>query len=508
MLSRISELKDFTLPEVAVIVSGTVNMGLQILAGRMLAPEYGSSVYTWGSVIGIFMAALSLGYYVGGRRAERSSNRDISRILLETTLYTIFLILASDQIIQVLEILPIGSRYASIPAVVILFGPPSYILGLLTPYATELSKKKGKGEASGRIFALGTIGSIAGAFTTTFVLIPSMGITSILFLFGISLVALPLLYSDGWIRGVAILTAVFLLGGYAVDHTGIGVGGETVYQTQTPYQELRITDQNGIRTMYLNGQPNSAMDLNNPDRHVFDYTRYFHIPFLMEEDIDRVLFIGGGGFTGPKDFVNSYNTTVDVVEIDPEVVDAAQEYFYVNESEKMNIHVMDGREYIESTNKTYDLIVLDAYKKDEVPFHLTTEEFMEQSYSKLDDDGVLLANIISAPSGSGSDFFRSEYRTAGEVFPEVFAFRTHSSPLIQNIELVAAKQGSYTEEDLLELNDRRNIGIDLENEIRNYMADIKTSDVPVLKDDKAPVDSLLEPSAKGYVMESGNASSY
>lgn len=506
MRSEILELRELTLPELAVIVSGTVNMGLQILAGRILAPEYGSSVYTWGSVIGVFMAALSLGYYVGGKRAKRTSEQSISRIMLQTTFYVVFLILASDFIIQALQVVPLGSRYASIPAVVILFGPPSYILGLITPYATELSKKKGKGEASGRIFALGTIGSIAGAFITTFVLIPSLGIATILLLFGVSLVILPLFYSNGSIKAIAFLAALVLLGGYAVEYTGVEVGGDTVYHTQTPYQELEVVDSNGIRTMYLDGQPNSAMYLNGSDQHVLGYTRYFHMPFLMTENVDRALFIGGGGFTGPKRFVNDYNTTVDVVEIDPEVVDSAKEHFHVNESEKMNIHVMDGREYLESTNRTYDVIILDAYKRDEVPFHLTTEEFIGLTYNSLDEDGVLLANVISAPSGPGSDFFRSQYKTVKQVFPNIYAFPTYDSSLIQNMEIIATKQGNYSEEELLKRNERREIGIELEDEIRGYMTDIKTSDVPILKDDKAPVHSLLEPSAKNYVMGPQNKS--
>ncbi|MFB6254890.1 MAG: spermidine synthase, partial [Halobacteriaceae archaeon] len=214
-----------------------------------------------------------------------------------------------------------------------------------------------------------------------------------------------------------VLTGAVIMG----TPTTFVVGGTVVYETQTPYQQLRIIDDDGIRTLYLNGQPQSAMDLNNPYRHVYDYTRYFHLPLLMSDNINKVLFIGGGGFTGPKIFKYMYNMSIDVVEIDPAVIAAAKKYFNVTESPELQIYQMDGRQFLQQTNVTYDLIILDAYRKDRVPFHLTTQEFFQLAKSKLDGDGILLANIISAPHGGGSKFFRAEYKTLKTVFSTVYA---------------------------------------------------------------------------------------
>lgn len=503
MLSRFREPVGF--PELAVAVSGTVSMGLEILAGRILAPEFGGSIYTWGSIIGVFMASLSLGYYVGGRRAGEASKRRISKILALAAVYIALLLSTSDFIIRIADIMPLGVHYSAIPAVVALFGPPAYILGLISPYAAELSGKPGKGEASGQIFAFGTLGSIFGAFATTFVLIPLFAVDTVFMVLGAALIAASIIYGGPAVKLFAFLAVVLLVGSYAMSYAEISIGREVVYSTQTPYQELTVSDRQGVRTLYLNGQPNSAMYLNGSDQHVYSYTRYFHLPMLMSDDVDRVLFIGGGGFTGPKRFVNDYNVTVDVVEIDPGVVNAAEKYFDVNESEDLNIYVMDGREYLEKTNRTYDVIVLDAYRKDEVPFHLTTLEFMELVEDRLDTDGVVLSNVISAPSGPGSQFFRSEYRTMERAFPGVYAFPTSNTPLIQNIEIVAARQ-SFTEEELLRRNREEDIGIDLSGEIRNYKTGVKTSDVPVLTDEHAPVDRLLVPEAKEYVVKRGNTS--
>jgi len=282
-----------------------------------------------------------------------------------------------------------------------------------------------------------------------------------------------------------------------------------IYETQTPYQELEVVDRGDTRILFLDGQKHSAMDLAAPNRHVFDYTRYFHLTLLFaEEDVDRVLFVGGGGFTGPKRFANDYNATVDVVEIDPEVISVAKRYFRLEESERLNVYNADGREYLRQTNRTYDVIVMDAYKKDKVPFQLTTQEFMRLANDRLDDDGVLLTNIISAPSGPASKFYRAEYKTIDSVFSAVYSFPTVGGSVVQNVEVVATKNETrVSEETLLARNDRRDIGIDLANEIRNYREPPDTTDVPVLTDDYAPVDSLLDPMVgQQYVLQETNDS--
>ncbi len=306
-------------------------MGLEILAGRMVAPEFGSSIYTWGSIIGVFLAALSLGYYRGGRRAERASNERLVRLLLATAGYVAVLVFAGDLLLEAAAVVPLPARFASLPAITLLFGPPTYLLGFVSPYAAELSRKEGIGEASGHVYAVGTVGSIVGAFGATFVLVPTLSVGSSNFFFGALLVVAAVLVdspspSRETVAGAAVV-AVVLVGALGAGAVGYTVEGEVVYQTQTPYQELRVVDSGDTRTLMLDGARHSAMDVSDPDRHVFGYTRYFHLPFLIADDpdeIDRVLFIGGGGFTGPKIFADEYNVTVDVVEIEPGVGDGAQ----------------------------------------------------------------------------------------------------------------------------------------------------------------------------------------
>ena len=495
--------------ELAVLVSGLTSMGLEILAGRLLAPEFGSSIYTWGSIIGVFLAALSLGYYRGGRQAREATRSNLATLMLWSAGYVAVLLLVGDLVLRATGSFPVPARFAPLLPVTLLFGPPVYLLGFISPYAAELSDRETPGAASGHVYALGTVGSIAGAFVTTFFLVPSLSVQTVGILFGVVLVlasaglSLPSLSRERLSQIGVVL--VVLVGVVMTGPLGAAVVGDTVYRTQTPYQSLAVVDDGDVRTLYLDGQPHSAMDLDAPYRHVFDYTSYFHLPLLMTEDVDRVLFVGGGGFTGPKHFAEM-GITVDVAEIDPVVVRTAKEYFGVEESENLDIHTVGGRQFLQETNHTYDLIVLDAYKRDKVPFQLTTVEFMRLTERRLDEDGVLLANVISAPSGPASKFYRAEYRTMAQVYPQVYAFPTSETGLVQNIELVATKNGTrITEAELRRRAATRDVGTNLSRAVGFYRAEVRTGDVPVLRDGQAPVEQLLDPMAgRSYVVEGAN----
>jgi len=497
----------------AVFVSGVASMGLEILAGRIVAPQFGSSIYTWGSIIAVFLAALSLGYHLGGKRAaERATDGRLAWLLVGTAAYVAVVVFASDLLMAAAGAIPLPSRFASLPAVTLLFGPPTYLLGYVSPYAAELTETEVVGAASGRIYAVGTVGSIVGAFVTTFVLIPELSVEAIGVGFGLLCVGTALWLAwgaksrDPALASVAVAVLVVAAGFNGA--IGVSPGGPVLYGTQTPYQELEVTQVGDTRTLYLDGQPHSAMDVSDPDRHVFEYTRYFHLPLLMTEDVDRVLFVGGGGFTGPKHFASEYDVTVDVAELDPEVIDTAERYFGLEESANLNVYNVGGRQFLQETNHTYDLIVLDAYKKDKVPFQLTTVEFMRLAESRLDDDGVLFANIISAPSGPASKFYRAEHKTMARVFPQIYTFPTAEGSVVQNVEVVATKRDErFTPTELRRRNEARDIGIDLADEIEMYRPPPPTDDVPVLRDDRAPVDALLDPMVgQRYVIQrTGNA---
>ncbi|MFC7213247.1 spermidine synthase [Saliphagus sp. GCM10025334] len=509
-VSRALESTRFSKPELAVFVSGVVSMGLEILALRIVAPQFGSHIYTVGGLLTVFLAGLSLGYWQGGRAAARASNSQMRWLLFATAIYIAIIIYTSDMLLYATAAIPLSPRYASLPSIIILFGPPTYLLGFISPYAAELSAKEGIGEASGHVYALGTIGSIVGSGVTTYLLIPSLSITQISLFFGFVLVGTAVVVSlprpSRRTLAVVAVVSLLLVGAATSSSIGLDPRGDVVYQTQTAHQQLEVVDNGDVRTLYLDGTRHSARDLNDPDRHVFEYTRYFHLTMLMAENpdsVDRVLFIGGGGYTGPQDFERQYDVDVDVVEIDEEVTATAETYFGLEQSDDLQAHTVDGRSFLQNSDETYDVIVLDAFKRDQVPFELTTVEFMQVVDEHLSEDGVLISNVISAPSGPASDFYRAEYATMDEVFPQVYSFRTSDTGAVQNIQVVATKNATrYSEADLQVRNQNTDLPIDLEDEIENYMAEPNTDDVPVLTDDRAAVDELLDPMlGQQYVIE-------
>ncbi len=498
-----------TKPELAVFVSGITSMGLEILAVRIVAPQFGSHIYTVGGILTVFLAALSLGYWQGGKRASLATTREMSWLMLATAVYVAVVVYASDLLLTYTSTLAVPPRYASLPAVIVLFGPPTYLLGFISPYAAELSETAGTGEASGRVYALGTIGSILGAAVTTFVLVPALSITQIGVLFGFILIAtaialtLPAIPRRSAVASVAVAALLIVASGggpVAVDYRG-----DVVYETQTPYQQLEIVDDGDTRTMYLDGARHSAIDRSDPDRHVFAYTKYFNLPMLAADDvddIDRVLFVGGGGYTGPQEFADSYDAEVDVVEIDGEVTDAAETYFGLDR-EAVTVHTEDARQFLDGTDETYDLIILDAYKQDQVPFHLTTVEFMELLDDRLSEHGMVHANVVAAPSGPAAEFYHAQHKTMAEVFPDLYTFRTSDSNAVQNLQVVATTtETNLSQQTFADRNDNRDLAVDLEAPIENKMDDPETDDVPVLTDDRGEVDSLLDPMlGQRYVIE-------
>jgi spermidine synthase len=281
--------------------------------------------------------------------------------------------------------------------------------------------------------------------------------------------------------------------------------GDTVYETDTPYHHLVVADyydpsaQATIRILIMDDNLHSAMDLQNPNRTVFSYTDYFNLGFLLNPKITRVLFIGGGGFTGPKQFLRDYpNVTVDVAEIDPEVTRAAEEYFAVNASnQRLHIYNDDGRIFLQETRQRYDLIVLDAYSRSYVPFHLMTAEFFELVSSHLTSNGIVISNLISGTSSNNDQLLTAETNTIHTVFPNVYTFAVQgtSDTEPQNVEILATNSAQHlTESDFAQLTGSSQLVKipEMKYYVTNYFTAPSTGS-PILTDDYAPVENLISP---------------
>ena len=498
---------------ILVFVAGTAAMSLEFAASRLLTPVFGSTIYTWGSLIGVILAGLSLGYFVGGKLADKKpSIAKLCSIIFSAGLYILLIPFVSSAIIEFASNAfpsPQDSQYGSLLATTALLITPTFLLGIISPYAVKLATGtlSRLGNIAGNYYALSTIGSIVGTFLTVFVLIPSFEIRSILFALGSILLAFASVIGLRWFPKALAISAVVLL---FLPITSLASGavthfGTVVYEKETLYSHLDVTDSGNIRTLYLNGLPHSAMYRDDPNELVVTYTKYFHLGFAFNDDIRNVLFIGGGGFSGPKSFLATYpDVNIDVVEIDADVIDVAKQYFFLSSDSRLRIFNEDARSFLTRTDQNYDLIVLDAFSKTYVPFHLMTLEYFEILDEKLTPEGIIVSNLIGTMSGDTSNLVRAVYRTMSQVFPTLHLFTTRDYDFgePQNIIVVASKTNfQYDESQLAAIldrdanpigaPDRNNRDIDFVNHL--YNGEIRTVDVPILTDQYAPVEHLLNP---------------
>jgi spermidine synthase len=478
-------------PLLAAFVGGTASMGLEVLAARVVHPVFGSTVYVWGSILTVFMIALSAGYYVGGRRAaDHASTTRLARFLAVAAVCIGLVSVLADTILRAGAGLPLPARFQPLVPILVLFGPPAMVVGFVSPYAAELeSTALSTGDAAGRAYAAGTIGSIVGAVGTTFLLLPYASVPVAYATFVGLLVAGAVFLARRQAPGTAVAVAVALLlvsAGFVLP----AASGNVVYETDTAYHHLEVVDDDGVRTLYLNGDRHSATYIDDRSGYVFKYSRGLHLPALYRENdtasLDRILVIGGGGGSTPERYAREYGAEVDVVEIDPEVARVAERYFNATH-ENVTWHVRDGRRYLRETNATYDAILVDAFQKDGVPYHLMTTEFMTLLQDRLAPDGVVAYNIISPYSGDGSGLYRAEVKTMQRSFDHADAYPTASTQpsAVQNVILVAHDGPAVSDSMLRERADERAVGVPLDGYlgVRRQGTAITTSDVPVYTDD-------------------------
>ncbi len=524
---------------VLVFIAGIATMSLEFAASRLLTPVFGSSIYTWGSLIGVVLVGLSIGYHVGGRLADKNPDFEkFCSILFSSGLYIVFIPFISSSVIDFTSTIMLdmpsdndGNNLNSLVATFILLAIPTFLLGMISPYAIKLATKTldRLGNISGNLYSVATIGSIAGTFVTVFVLIPVFEINHIMYGLGVLLISSSLV-GLRIIPKILVFSIIIVLSYSLVfdDNQIISLDfhnvhfypGKLIHEAETLYSHLDVIDNyNSInnRALFLNGYLHSEMNKDNPNDLVVDYTKFFPLGMVLNNDAKKVLFIGGGGFSGPKYFLQSYpNISVDVVEIDPAVVEVAKEYFSLDDTNpNLRIFTQDGREFLANHQEKYDLIILDAFSKSYVPFHLMTIEFYNILYNKLNPNGVIISNHIGSPNSNQdtSNLYRANLKTMLDVFPIVYVFPTDYSKSVQNIILATIKsenngQGSNSpnrleKEELVQLQENSTLIIDVN--YADYLLDsskVKTDDVPLLTDQYAPVESLLNPlSSKPYSIE-------
>jgi spermidine synthase len=525
---------------VAVFLAGAALLGLEIAASRVLAPYFGNSLYVWGALIGVVLAGLSTGYWIGGAIADRyPTPRLLVAMLAAASLLVLAIPFVDDWVLDHLVEWDPGPRLNPLLATIFLFGAQSVILGTVSPIAVRLKAHSldELGRTAGRLFAISTAGSIAGTFATAFWLIPELGTDQVLASAALALMlaaaAVALVERLLLAGAVALALAVATLGAVvslAPDKGGTVAGsqlqnwspvyrqqrdeeriggpedsqsGYTILHTKdSQYHRIAVVEDDDSRYLRFDSSFQSGMYKDDPYRTRFEYSDYLQLPLAYRPDTRRILYVGLGGGSAPKRTWRDFPATrIDVVELDPEVVDVAYEYFAVPRDPRLRVEVEDGRRFLAANDGPWDAIVIDAFYSDSIPFHLATREFLELARSRLAPGGVVSTNIIGAVRGADSRLFRSMLRTYRAVFPTVAIHPVLSKGErdltgIRNVILVAgdgaAPSKEFLQERWSELRRQSPGAPDLTAAITGRVdTPVATEDVPVLTDDYAPTDALL-----------------
>jgi spermidine synthase len=422
-------------------VSGACGMLVEIAGARLIAPYLGNTIYTWASAIAMVLAALSIGYYIGGNLADKYNDRKhFSTILLVAGLLTIVIPMLGYTLVPFTLLMELS--LASLVSSFILV-PASLFYGMVSPYTIKLTCTEGReGQSSGRVFAISTLGSIVGALSTGFILIPNMMLTHIFIL------ASALMLSMSWLASkkkaallidlpvfVVLLLLVSQVGFFNLER------GDIVHEEDTEYYHIRIVDTevNGApaRMLLLNNGRSSAERRNGSP--AFEYVYSSRLSYELVENPENALVVGTAAGTQIEDLKRHFPTLhVDGVEIDGRIVELGKEYFSLEDDERTSLFTDDARRYVRRTENEYDIVLLDAFRGNGVPYHLATREFLTELKGKMRPGGIVMVNAISALEGEDSQVFGYLHSTFSSVFGSVLVIPVQGDPeSVQNVLLIA-----------------------------------------------------------------------
>jgi spermidine synthase len=421
-------------PNAIVFLSNACVMIIELVAGRILAPRIGVSLYTWTSIIGVILAGISLGNFLGGRQADRqASRRLLGSIFLAGALLTLVIIPLAQVSGGIMSwtLLPLVVRIVTITTVS--FFLPAVVLGMISPIVVKLSLNdlSSSGNTVGQIYAMSALGSIVGTFLTGFVLISLIGVYQILVAVAIGLALIGLAVGSqrrdqALLAGIVIVVALFM---------GALNFSRPLCADETNYFCIRLmpVEQHGkqVEALILDRMIHSIVNIDDPT--LFEYP-YEH---TVEAVVKRAfpdpgpgssLVLGGGGFSFPRFLEVRYpQSRVVAVEIDPGVVQMARDKRWLPNDSAIEVVATDARLYVEQlpADQRFDLVLGDVFNDYSVPYHLTTREFTEKLAQHLTPDGIYVINIVDGVSGD-FQFLRSFVTTLRQVFPHVYVIPVHS----------------------------------------------------------------------------------
>jgi spermidine synthase len=390
-----------------VFIAGGATLAVEICASRLLAPFFGNSTVVWANVIGLILVYLSIGYWFGGRIADRRPHRVVlGRIVLVAAAGVAVIPFIArpflDATVSQLDTASVGAVVGSFIAALALFAVPVTLLGTVSPFAIRLAvpSVEQAGTVSGRLYGLSTIGAIVGTFGTAIIAIPFIGTQRTLIGTAVLLaLAAGLLLGPRW-QLLTIALAALL----AVPPGAIKAAHGVLYEGESQYQYIDVRERDdGSRVLELNEgvvvnsvwYPNSVLTGG-------EWDMFLVVPPLIPHPVRRVLVLGNAGGSTARGLAALYpGVEIDGVELDPTVTDVARRFLGLDAIPRLRVITADARAYLRSTSKRYDVIAIDTYRQPYIPFQVTTREFFQLVRSHLTPGGAVALNVARFPGDRG-----------------------------------------------------------------------------------------------------------
>jgi spermidine synthase len=486
-----------------VFVVGSACLGAEIAAARLLAPYFGASTIVWANTIATVLLALSAGYAIGGRLADRRGDlRGLCAIVTVAGVVLAAVPFAADPFLRLsvraLGALSVGGFAGSLAAVLVLAAGPLVLLGTVAPYANRLAlgAVTDTGTVTGRLYAISTGGSLVGTFAAALLLIPIVGTHRTFLVFAVTLtaVAAPGLGARGF-----LLVPVGVCALLAIPPAAIGAdvpGARVIFETETQYQYARVLQfADGVRWLELN-EGVAIHSVYVPGRYLVGgyWDDCLVLPLAGSRGVPRrIAILGDAAGTVARAYGHYFpRTRVDAVELDGELTTIGKRYFHLT-GPRLHLYTADARPWLAASGAHYDAILLDAYRQPYIPFYLLTREFFASVRAHLRPGGMVLVNVGHLP---GSDALEKVVSaTLRAVFPVVLRDRVSADnslvvastqPLSGESITAAASRGELSS-DLVGLADQ--VGRRLAPALRGGS---------VYTDDRAPVEWLTDLSILRY----------
>jgi len=494
---------------ILVFISGMTSLALEMCASRLLAAYFGTSLFIWANLIGLILVYLTVGYFIGGRLADRYPSEQVLCTITAMAALSISILPFISQVILTwsitgLEQVSVSIFFSSLLGTILLFAVPVTLLGLVSPFAIRLvTKEVGRsGKTSGSLYAISTLGSILGAFLPVLWLIPAFGVRRTLLIFGVILFAASLWgLRSRWRPAFSLVLIALVLPLGPLKNIP-----DLIYEQESLYNYIQVTQlPDGTRELILNeGQAIHSIYYPNPKTVLtgwyWDYflaAPYFNAGFTPQK-LHRVAIIGLAAGTIAHQFTKVYGqVSIDGVEIDPSIVDVGRKYFAMNEP-NLHVHIQDGRTYLETTQAQYDVVAIDAFQQPYIPFQLTTREFFSTIRSHLSSTGVVALN--TAHTTHDYRLVQAFVNTMSKVFPSVYVFDV---PGTFNTEIMATVQPTSIttlRQNLAQFTPSSIMG-QVASEVSAVVTQGHSDGGIVFSDDRAPIEQITDQLLLNYIQQ-------